>query len=99
MDKAGAKSNVASAAVGVSIRNGPVIDDKMDIDKPATNGVAKRKARSSTSRAVNYNLDTSDGDSDDAPLVCQDFGHIFLYSKLCHRMKTAKSHCAHNIIG
>ena len=68
MDKAGAKS--AYAPAGVSIRNGPVLEDKMDVDEPSTNGNAKRKARTSTSKLVNYNMETSEVDSDDAPLVC-----------------------------
>src|SRR6266536_813069 len=62
MDKAAAKTHAAPA--GVSIRNGPVVEDKMAIDGPATNGNAKRKARNSVSRAVNYNVDGTDGDSD-----------------------------------
>ncbi len=82
MDKAGAKSDLGRTAVGVSIRNGPVLDEKMDIDEPATNGISKRKARSSTSKAVNYSMDTSDGDSDDAPLVCPDFCHAFSRCKV-----------------
>lgn len=53
---------------GVSIRNGPVIEDEMDIDAPATNGNAKRKARSSISKAVTYK-DDSEEDSDAVPLV------------------------------
>jgi DNA topoisomerase-1 len=69
MDKAGAKANVP---VGISVRNGPV--DEMDVDEPLTNGAAKRKSRGSTSKAVNYNVDGSEGESDDdaVPLVCAD---------------------------
>lgn len=54
------------SAPGISIRNGPVADDAMDLDHP-TNGIPKRKARSSVG-TVNYaaNLDDSD---DGAPLV------------------------------
>lgn len=69
MDKAGAKSDYAPA--GVSIRNGPVMEDPMVLDEPLTNGNAKRKARKSMSKAVNYKDDGSDDDSDDAPLVCR----------------------------
>jgi DNA topoisomerase-1 len=71
MDKAGAKANVP---VGISVRNGPVPDDEMDVDEPLTNGNAKRKSRGSTSKAVNYNVDGTDGESDDdaVPLVCAD---------------------------
>ena len=69
MDKAEAKSGYAPA--GVSIRNGPVVeDDKMDVDELLTNGNAKRKSRGSTSQAVNYNDAGSDEDSDAKPLVC-----------------------------
>lgn len=67
MDKASA--NAHDAPAGVSIRHGPVIEDKMDIDS-ATNGNAKRKSRTSTSKAVNYNQG-SDTDADTAPLVRQ----------------------------
>jgi len=57
----------ATALAGVSIRNGPVLEDKMDIDAPATNGVAKRKARVSAGKAVKYN---NSSESDDVvPLV------------------------------
>ena len=71
MDKAGAKMDYAPA--GVSIRNGPVTEDKMDVDGPSTNGNAKRKSRNSTSKTVNYKVDGSeDGSDEDAvPLVRQ----------------------------
>ena len=70
MDKAGAKSEYAP--VGVSIRNGPVTDKrKMDIDETLTNGKTKRKSRVSTSKAVSYNDEGSDDDSDAVPLVCR----------------------------
>jgi DNA topoisomerase-1 len=67
MDKAGANKNYAPA--GVSVRNGPVLGDKMDVDEVNTNGTAKRKARNST---VNYYDDGSDRESydDTIPLVC-----------------------------
>lgn len=66
MDKAGEKSNYAPA--GVSIRNGPVVEDAMDVDGPATNGAPKRKARVSTGKPVNYNVD-SGSEEDAKPLV------------------------------
>jgi len=69
MDEAAAKSDYAPA--GVSIRNGPVIEDTMDVNENLTNGNAKRKSRNSTSKAVNYNDDGSDSDA--KPLVCQNF--------------------------
>jgi DNA topoisomerase I len=59
-------SKPQSSAIGISIRNGPVGDDLMDIDQP--NGTAKRKARSSISNNVSYK-DQSDSD-DEIPLVC-----------------------------
>ncbi|KAK7744143.1 DNA topoisomerase 1 [Cytospora paraplurivora] len=52
-------------APGISIRNGPVDGDPMDIDQP--NGIAKRKSRSSISKNVSYK-DESDSD-DGAPLA------------------------------
>ncbi len=67
MDKAVGKT--AGAPAGVSIRNGPVLEDKMDTDMPSTNGNSKRKARTSTSKPVNY-TDVMESDSSDAPLVC-----------------------------
>ena len=70
MDKANGKTTGAPA--GVSIRNGPVLDDKMDVDTPNTNGTTKRKSRASTSKPVKYNDDGS-SDSDGAPLVCYNF--------------------------
>lgn len=62
MDKAAKNSKYAP--VGVSIRNGPV-EDKMDIDGPATNG--KRKVR--TSNVLKSYKDDSSDDSDAKPLV------------------------------
>ena len=56
-----------SAPAGVSIRNGPVLED-MDVDGPTTNGNSKRKSRSSLSKPVKYK-DESEDDSDAAPLV------------------------------
>ncbi len=58
-------SNGAEMA-GLSIRNGPVQEDPMDVDAPATNG-HKRKSRSSITKP-SYKDDL---DSDDSqPLVC-----------------------------
>lgn len=64
MDKATTKSAVAPA--GVSVRNGPVIEDNMDVDEPATNGTMKRKARASTGKPVKYDDNSSESD---VPLV------------------------------
>jgi DNA topoisomerase-1 len=65
MDKADAKfSHVPS---GVAVRNGPVVEDNMDVDEPATNGNTKRKARTSTSKPPNYA--DSESDEDSVPLV------------------------------
>ena len=68
MDRAGAKSDYAPA--GVSIRNGPVTEDQMNVDEPLTNGNAKRKARNSISTPVNYNVGGSESSDEDVPLVC-----------------------------
>lgn len=86
MDKAAAKSSYAPP--GVSVRNGPVLNDRMDIDEPATNGYAKRKARNSTGKAIKYH-DSSE-DSDDAvplvgyhlPLIRKTNHHPLRYSKI-----------------
>lgn len=64
MDKS-VSSKVQPSAAGISIRNGPVQDDSMDIDTP--NGTAKRKARNSVGNNTSYK-DESDSD-DAAPLV------------------------------
>lgn len=58
------------APPGVSIRNGPILEDKMEVEQSATNGVAKRKARNSTGKAVKYNDDESEEHDKDIPLVC-----------------------------
>jgi DNA topoisomerase-1 len=73
MDKADAKSDYVPS--GVAVRNGPVVEDKMDIDEPATNGNAKRKARASISKPVKYTAD-SESDEDAIPLVCTPPSHI-----------------------
>lgn len=70
MDKAVAKSKIAPP--GVSIRNGPIVDDAMEVDEPATNGNSKRKARSSLSKVVKYKDDSEDSD-DAVPLVRSHF--------------------------
>lgn len=60
-----ADSKVHMAPVGVSIRNGPVDQDRMDIDS-SVSGQAKRKSRVSIDQSINYKDDSSD---DEAPLV------------------------------
>ena len=60
-------SKVKPAPVGISIRNGPVDDDAMDLDH-APNGTAKRKSRTSIDKSISYK---DDSDSDGAPLVCE----------------------------
>jgi DNA topoisomerase-1 len=73
MDQAAAKSK--SVPSGVAVRNGSVVEDKMDVDELATNGNTKRKARSSTSKVVNYAAD-SESDEDAVPLVCTTLNYI-----------------------
>jgi len=81
MDKATAKSAIAPA--GVSVRNGPVVEDKMDMDEPATNGATKRKARASTGKPVKYDDNSSESD---VPLVCGIFEQfIYLVQQLHSR--------------
>lgn len=55
---------------GISIRMGPVHNDKMDIDAPETNGNAggKRKSRSSITNGKSYK-DASSSEEDAKPLV------------------------------
>ncbi|KAJ4268420.1 DNA topoisomerase 1 [Fusarium torreyae] len=57
----------AAKSAGLSVRNGPLLDDSMDVDKPATNGAAKRKSRTSITK-VNYKDDAESSD-DGAPLA------------------------------
>jgi len=64
-------------APGISIRMGPV--DDMDIDPPATNGNAKRKARNSMTNSKTYK-DASGSEDDTKPLV----RHIIV-SRYCMR--------------
>jgi DNA topoisomerase I len=59
MDKAQSKQQPAPA--GVSIRNGPVTTEKMDVDEPVTNG--KRKSRGSAVHIKSYK--ESDSDEED----------------------------------
>ncbi|KAG9248889.1 hypothetical protein BJ878DRAFT_486444 [Calycina marina] len=67
MDKAFSNASVAPA--GVSVRNGPVIEDKMDIDEAATNGNTKRKARASISKIVNYGGNDESDSGSEVPLA------------------------------
>jgi DNA topoisomerase-1 len=53
-------SKAKSLPEGLSIRNGPVLEES------TTNGAAKRKSRASNASAVNYK---DESDSDGAPLV------------------------------
>lgn len=64
MDSSVSKA-LPSAATGISIRNGPIESDSMDIDQ--SNGTTKRKSRASLSKEISYK---DDSDSEDAaPLV------------------------------
>jgi len=63
MDKSVSKARPGPK--GISIRNGPVNTDAMEVDSQP-NGAPKRKSRSSLVQAVNYK---DDSDSDGAPLV------------------------------
>ncbi|CAD6504169.1 BgTH12-05903 [Blumeria graminis f. sp. triticale] len=58
----------AAAPAGVSVRNGPVLEEKGDSSRTATNGLPKRKSRTSNVKPVNYNDDT-DENSDEVPLA------------------------------
>ncbi|KAK0617958.1 hypothetical protein B0T17DRAFT_591888 [Bombardia bombarda] len=64
MDRAASKARPAPP--GLSIRNGPVAYDSMEIDS-TPNGTVKRKSRSSIGQSINYK-DGSDSD-DGAPLA------------------------------
>lgn len=64
MDSSVSKA-LPSAATGISIRNGPIDSDPMDIDQ--SNGTTKRKSRASLGKEISYK---DDSDSEDAaPLV------------------------------
>jgi DNA topoisomerase-1 len=71
---------------GISIRMGPV-DDKMDVDEPATNGNAnaKRKARSSITNGKSYK-DASSSEDDDKPLV-----RSFTLKRVCPKANVPQS--------
>lgn len=61
------KKNGHTAPPGISIRNGPVTDDAMDVDdEPMTTG--KRKSRGSTGKVVNYN-EVPSASEDEKPIV------------------------------
>ena len=61
------KKNGHTAPPGISIRNGPVTEDAMDVDdEPIATG--KRKSRGSTGKAVNYN-EVPSASEDEKPIV------------------------------
>ncbi|KAH8675371.1 hypothetical protein BX600DRAFT_479642 [Xylariales sp. PMI_506] len=62
MDKGSASKGLPAP---VSIRNGPVAGDAMDVDSPSMNGNGKRKSRGSLNHSVSYK---DESDSDDAPI-------------------------------
>jgi DNA topoisomerase-1 len=66
MEKASSKTKFAPA--GVSIRNGPVIDE-MDVDTHSSSANGKRKARTSIGVAKPTYKDDSEEESDVKPLV------------------------------
>lgn len=68
MDKANPSNGDLDA--GISIRNGPVVED-MDVDEqaPATNGTSNGKRKSRGSIQKKYKEETSSED-EDVPLVC-----------------------------
>lgn len=69
LDKAMEQKNGHTAPAGISIRNGPVTDDAMDVDdEPITKG--KRKSRGSVTKAVNYN-EVPSASEDEKPTVRQ----------------------------
>lgn len=61
-----------AAPAGVSIRNGPVIEESGRSKLTGTsNSPMKRKSRSSMTKSINYNEDVDeDEDSEEVPLVC-----------------------------
>lgn len=61
MDKESSKQALAPA--GISIRNGPVNGDMMDVDEFVTNG--KRKSRGSTAHSKSYKEQDSSDEEDD----------------------------------
>ncbi|KAL2064779.1 hypothetical protein VTL71DRAFT_3918 [Oculimacula yallundae] len=58
-----------TAPAGVSVRNGPVVEDKMDVDGPTTNGHSKRKSRASISKPVYNDGTENSSDEDSVPLA------------------------------
>jgi DNA topoisomerase-1 len=66
MDKARSKQKFAPP--GVSVRHGPVITEKMDVDEPVTNG--KRKSRGSAVHIKSYKENDSDDEEDVIKPVC-----------------------------
>jgi DNA topoisomerase-1 len=50
MEKSGSKTKYAQA--GLSVRNGPVVEERMDLDELLTNG--KRKSRGSAGKIKSY---------------------------------------------
>ena len=92
MDKASAKARYAPE--GVSVRNGPILDDKMEIAEHSANGAPKRKARVSTGKAVNYNVDESESSDDAVPLVWPPLAFRFT-----SRMRSgAATNCAYTML-
>jgi DNA topoisomerase-1 len=65
MDKEGAGGALKPA--GISIRNGPVTEDRMEIDGPAANG--KRKSRGSAANARSYKEASDEDEEDVVPKV------------------------------
>ncbi|KAF2164172.1 hypothetical protein M409DRAFT_25518 [Zasmidium cellare ATCC 36951] len=65
MDKQNGTTN-GSVMPGISLSNGPV-GDKMDVDKPTTNGTTTGKRKASLANGASYK-DESDSDEDDQPL-------------------------------
>lgn len=71
MDDTTPSSNGQPSAAGISIRHGPV-SEPMDIDQ--SNGIAKRKSRSSIGNNVSYK---DESDSDDAAPLVRESDHYF----------------------
>lgn len=84
MDDAGGKPSAPGA--GVSIRNGPILEDHMDFDTPTANGNTKRKARSSNSKPVNYAAAANSDSDDEIPLVRAQLIQYTILSYLLKRM-------------
>ncbi|KOS19336.1 DNA topoisomerase 1 [Escovopsis weberi] len=59
------RSASKQSLTNLSIRNGPIVDDEMDVDdddSPVSNGIHKRKARTSTSKVSYKDASDSDGE-------------------------------------